>query len=167
MHRLYCIYYFFYLYWSIVGKAIKNLPLSVEDAGDVGSIPGSGKSPGGGNDSPLQYSCLENPMDRGAWWAIVYEVIKESEQLSDWAHKHSSIISHILTLLHAHFLIMVGCFSQPSIKARDKAPLKTSTADFEDPQIAPITTFFFLNKNCQHNNPITCCYFGISTFFVK
>ena len=50
---------------------IKNLPANAEDIQDVGSIPGSGRSPGEGNDSPLQYSCLENPMDRGAWWATV------------------------------------------------------------------------------------------------
>ena len=41
---------------------------------DVGSIPGSERPPGGGHDNPLQYSCLENPMDRGAWWATVHEV---------------------------------------------------------------------------------------------
>ena len=43
-------------------------------AGDLGSIPGSGRSPGEGNGNPLQYSCLENPMDRGAWWATVHRV---------------------------------------------------------------------------------------------
>ena len=43
-------------------------------AGDPGSIPGSGRSPGEGNGNPLQYSCLENPMDRGVWWAIVHRV---------------------------------------------------------------------------------------------
>ena len=42
----------------------------------MGSIPGSGRSPGGGHDNPLQYSCLENPMDRGAWWATVHGVAK-------------------------------------------------------------------------------------------
>ena len=49
------------------GSAVKNLPADVEDAGDLGSILGSGRSPGGGNGNPLQYSCLINPMDRGAW----------------------------------------------------------------------------------------------------
>ena len=48
------------------------------DTGDIGSIPGSGKSPGGRNGNPLQYSCLENPMDRGAWQVIVHEIAKES-----------------------------------------------------------------------------------------
>ena len=51
--------------------------------GDPGSLPGLGRSPGGGNDNPLQYSCLENSMDRGAWWAIVHEVTKSQTQLSD------------------------------------------------------------------------------------
>ena len=50
--------------------------VSAYNVGDLGSIPGSGRSPGEGNDNPLQYSCLENPMDRGAWWASVYEVTK-------------------------------------------------------------------------------------------
>ena len=52
---------------------VKNLPANAVDAGP---IPGSGKSPGGGNGNPLQYSCLENPMDRGARWATVHEVAK-------------------------------------------------------------------------------------------
>ena len=56
------------------------------NAGDVGSIPGCGRSPGGVNGSPLQYSCLENSTDRGAWWAIVHEVAKSRTRLSTHAH---------------------------------------------------------------------------------
>ena len=56
------------------GSVVKNLRTS---AGDVGSIPGSGRSPAGENGHPLQYSCLENPMDRGAWPAIAYGVTEE------------------------------------------------------------------------------------------
>ena len=53
---------------GFLGSSVeKNLPASTGDAGDVGSVPGLGKYPGDGNGSPLQYSCLENPMDRGAW----------------------------------------------------------------------------------------------------
>ena len=52
-------------------------------AGHPGSTPGSGRSPGEGNGNPLQYSCLENPMDRGAWWAIVHGVTKSQTQLID------------------------------------------------------------------------------------
>ena len=57
----------------------KNLLANVEDIRDVGLIPGSGRSPGGGHGNPLQYSCLENTTDRGAWWAIVHGVTKESD----------------------------------------------------------------------------------------
>ena len=53
------------------------------NAGDPGSIPGLGISLGGGNGSPLQYSCLENPLDRGAWWATVQGVAKSQAQLRD------------------------------------------------------------------------------------
>ena len=56
---------------------------SVCNVGDLGSIPGSGRSPGEGNGNPLQYSCLENSMDRGAWWATVHGVAKSWTQLSD------------------------------------------------------------------------------------
>jgi len=52
------------------------------NAGDLGSIPGSGRSPGEGNGYPLQYSCLENPMDRGAWWATVHGVAQSWTQMS-------------------------------------------------------------------------------------
>ena len=56
------------------GSAVNNLPTNI---GDMSSIFGSGRSPGEGNGNPLQYSCLENPMDRGAWWTSVHEVAKE------------------------------------------------------------------------------------------
>ena len=61
----------------------KESACSTAEAGDVGSIPGSGRSPRGGNGNPLQHSCLENPMDRGAWWAIVHGVRKSWTQLSN------------------------------------------------------------------------------------
>ena len=58
---------------------VKKLPAN---AGDIRSIPGLGRSPGRGNGNLLQYSCLENSMDRGAWWATVHEVAKSQAQLS-------------------------------------------------------------------------------------
>ena len=61
------------------GSALKNLPVNAEDAGDVGSIPGSVRSPGEGNGNSLQYACLENPMDRGDWWATVHGITIESD----------------------------------------------------------------------------------------
>ena len=53
-----------------------EVKVSASIAGDLGSIPGSGRPPGEGNGNPLQYSCLENPMDRDAWWATVHGVTK-------------------------------------------------------------------------------------------
>ena len=64
---------------------VKNSPTSVEDARDEGSIPGSGRSPGGGHGSPLQYTCQDNPMERGAWCAIVpwsHKELDTTEQLT-------------------------------------------------------------------------------------
>ena len=58
---------------------VKNPPANAGDIRDVGSIPGSGRTPGGGQGSPLQYSCLENPVNGGAWWATVHRVAKESD----------------------------------------------------------------------------------------
>ena len=56
---------------------VKSLLANAGDLGDRGSVPGLGRSPREGNGNPLQYSCLENPMDRGAWWAPVHGVAKE------------------------------------------------------------------------------------------
>ena len=59
-----------------VALVVKNQPPNAGDIRDLGSIPGLGISPGGGHGNPLQYSCLENPMDRGAWLAIAHRVTK-------------------------------------------------------------------------------------------
>jgi len=58
---------------------VKNSPANARDTGDMGSISESGRSPGGENSNPLQYSCLENPMDGGTWQATVHGVAKESD----------------------------------------------------------------------------------------
>ena len=65
------------------GEVVKNLPANAGDARDTGLIHVSGRSPGEGNGYPLQYSCLENPMDRGAWWATVHGVTMSRTRLSD------------------------------------------------------------------------------------
>ena len=61
---------------SLVALSVKNLPANAGAIRDAGSIPGSGRSPGEGNGNPLQYSCLENPMDGGAWWTTVHRVAR-------------------------------------------------------------------------------------------
>ena len=60
-------------------QQVKNLPANAGDSGNLGSIPGLGRSPGGGNGNPLKYSCLKNPMDREAWEATAHKVAKESD----------------------------------------------------------------------------------------
>ena len=61
---------------------------------DKGSVPGSGRSPGEGHGNPLQYSCLENPMDKGAWQATDYGVAKSRTQLSTRMHTHTHTHTH-------------------------------------------------------------------------
>ena len=63
---------------------VKNPPVKARESGDVGSVPGSGRSPGVGNGNPFQYYCLENSMDGGAWWAAVHGVTKSRTGLSDF-----------------------------------------------------------------------------------
>ena len=76
---LYIVY--MYIYTGFPGSSVlKNPPAN---AGDMGSIPGSGRSPGEGNGNPLQYSCLENPMDRGPWKAAVHGVAESETQLGN------------------------------------------------------------------------------------
>jgi len=71
------------------GSVVKNLPAN---AGVTGSIPGSGRSPGEGNGNPLQYSCLGNPMDRGAWQAIVHRVAKVRHNLATKQQQYNTYI---------------------------------------------------------------------------
>ena len=79
-----CVYIYIYTHGGTIHPAsevalmVRNLTANAnaEDVRDTGSIPGSGRSPGEGNGNPLQYSCLENPMDRGKWWTTVHRVKK-------------------------------------------------------------------------------------------
>ena len=80
------------------GSVVKNLPAN---AGDTDSIPGSGRSPGEGNGNPLQYSCLGNPIDRGAWWAMDHGVAKSQTRLSDWARTEKESSFTMLCYLQA------------------------------------------------------------------
>ena len=69
------------------GSQVKNPPVNAGDVGELESILGSGRSPGGGNGNPLKYSCLYNSMNKGAWWATVHGVAKGQTRLSDF-HFH-------------------------------------------------------------------------------
>ena len=73
---------------SQVVLVVKNSPTNARDERDTVSVPGLGRFPGGGHDNPLQYSCLENPMDRGGWWATVHRAAKSWTQLK-WLSTHT------------------------------------------------------------------------------
>ena len=79
------------LWASQLVLAVKNMSANAEDIREMSSIPGLGRSPGGGHDNPLQYSCLENPMDRGAWQATVHRFTKSWTQLKGLS-THSRIV---------------------------------------------------------------------------
>ena len=82
-------HYLLYIECWVIEERVESLPCSSNakesacNAGDPGSVPGSGRSSEEGNGSPLQYSCLENPMDRGAWQAAVHGVAKSQTRLND------------------------------------------------------------------------------------
>ena len=76
--------------WAELGHTGLDGKGSAYNVGDLGSIPASGRSPGEGNGTSLQYSCLENPMNRGAWWATVHGVAKSWTRLSDFSSLHFS-----------------------------------------------------------------------------
>ena len=91
-----------YLWGFPGGSVVKNSPVS---AGDVDSIPGLGRSPGGGNGNPLQYSCLDNLMDRGAWWATVHGVAKSWMKIESMcAHVRMCMCAHTHTHTHNSFI---------------------------------------------------------------
>ena len=84
--------YNFSFWWDLLrslfdGSVVKNPPVNAGDARDAGSISGSGKSPKKGNGNPLQYSCLKNSMERGAWWATVHAISKSQT----WLNMHACI----------------------------------------------------------------------------
>ena len=72
-----------------VGLVVKNPPVNAGDARDTGLVPGLGRSPGQENGNSLQYSCLGNSRDRGAWWATVHATTMSQTQLSNWTHRHT------------------------------------------------------------------------------
>ena len=81
---------------------IKNIPTNAGDIIDTGLISGSGKSCAVGNDNPLQYSCLENPMDRGAWWATIHRVAKSGTCLKRLNMQAGHPNEHLLSTRVSH-----------------------------------------------------------------
>jgi len=99
------------IFWaSQVAQWVKNLSAIQDDAGDIGLIPGLRRSPGEGHDNPLHYSCLENPMDRGAWWATVHRAHRVRH---DWMTEHSTmqpVSQKIALTIQMYFVEFVELF---------------------------------------------------------
>ena len=140
-------------------------------AGDLGSVPGSGKPSGGGNGNPLQYSCLENPMDRGAWWAIVHGFTKSWTRLrgqqfhfpvvwvsvaSELAHSHSSffaiyhhffLLHWLLTRHHDHLVNCCHCLVTHSVQvfcqSMDCSPPGPSVNGISQARVPEWVSIFF------------------------
>ena len=102
------------------GSGVKNLSASEGDARDSVSVPGWGRSPGGGHGNPLQHSCLESPMDRGAWWAAIRGVTKNRTRLSTHTH------THIHTAESYFFVFLSASPSRDSSKPRPAWPCTTT-----------------------------------------
>ena len=106
---------------SQVALVVKNPPVNSGDIRDAGLIPGSGRSPGGRHDNPLQYSCLENPMDRGAWQATVHRVTKSQTQLKRLSSHTHTLLVHlwngtcVICLFLSNYHLGNITSSQPSI----------------------------------------------------
>ena len=111
------------------GSVVKNLPGHAGDSGDAGSILGLRRSPGGGNGNLLQYFFLENPMDRGAWQAIVQRIVKNQTRLSDNTHTHRWTINPT-TRGTSFFLGTNGTFKKID---------QVSDHNYSKPQTTPIT----------------------------
>ena len=98
-------------YWSVIPWWLSGKE-STCNSGGVGLICESRRSPGGGHCNPLQYSCLENPMDRGTWRATILGITKSQIQLRNWAHTLLSLVAYLLvSWIHFSFIFFSSIFS--------------------------------------------------------
>ena len=95
---------------SRVALGVKNLPASAEDTRDVVLNPEWGRSLGEGNGNPCQYPCLENPMDRGAWWATVHRGHKESDMI-EWLSTHNVYTGLVVTSFYSNSLNSINLYN--------------------------------------------------------
>ena len=137
--------------------AVKNLPPSTGDAGDVGLIPGSGRSPGVGNGNSLQYSCQENPMDRGAWRATVYGVTKSWTWLKGLS-MHASQLPVKSLASQPYLFHLLGSLSRRGILAclREWSNIER-TFPYQATNLAPWISLRIQATSCSSNPSCICC----------
>ena len=131
---------------------VKNLLANARDAGDVGSIPGLGRSPGEGNGNSLLYSYLGNRMDRGAWWATVHGATESRTGLSDWVRIECTsdcyTVGPCLSVLNNSLhLLITNSQSVPSRRPLTPTPVWVSKVELKD--ISPCPRPFPLRKFLQ------------------
>ena len=107
-------------FWVVLKQyGVSEVKASACPGGDLSSIPGLGRSPGEGNGNPLQYSCLENPMDGGAWWVTVHGVAKSRRWLSDFTFKQyclNNMRSLLWTLVYIHIVLILKFHKSGRVK---------------------------------------------------
>ena len=131
------------------GSVVKNPPANAGDAGDVDSIPGTGRSLGGGNGNPLLYSCLENPMGRGAWWATVHGVTKIQARLSKHALPIYSKLGTVLRAIHPN---PGSCVTGEENMVRSCEPdLQSSMVSNSGPTCSPCAPWFLGQFLAHHS----------------
>ena len=144
----------------------KESTCNAEDTGDVGSVPGWGRFPGGGHGNPLQYSCLENPRDRGAWWAAVYGVAQSQTRL-----KRLSSSSSILQVRLSQFPKATETgFELRQPKSRVCAPthLASIGVDLSFPEV-PFSSFLSSAPTLLQEPPgfLTGLFFNLQTDMIN
>ena len=155
---------------SQVALVVKNLPANAGDPRDEGLIPVWGRSPGGGHGNPLQYSCLENPMDREAWWATFHGAAKSQTQRSTYTQKKVNRMSRLgaghhaesefgripreyfWVLMFMHFSVMLAslkstgfCLDSPST-----VTLKSFSANFLSQAVPQFVLVWFIFLRSRH-----------------
>ena len=120
-----------------MAQVVKNPLATAGDARDKCSIPGSGRSPGGGYGNLLQYSCWENCMDRGAWQATVYGVTNESDTIESLSLSLSLSLSHTHTHTHTHF---IQCWNSLQVESRVSLASITDAKGLWGDRISPLAS---------------------------
>ena len=152
--------------WTFVpcGAVVKNPSASAGDIGDSSSTPGPGRSPEVGNGNLLQYSWLENPMDREAWWATVHGVTESWTQLSDWARTH--IKTQLQIFVWKYVFISLGCIPGNKISQSHDNSMFNFLSNY--PPVSTASAPFYISTIPCMRGPTSlhsCQYLLLSVFY--